>query len=586
MEGDGPEHVYRFTVPGKPDRHRAEVLLDTRGTSEAVWFSLRYQRCAEDGGGEDGEDEDCFPGGRLWQRHLRPGTWTLIVQWTPWDEEWAGRQYRVSMVARDPETGMCTVPDGDDDGATLCDRDCDDDDATRRPGLAEACDGVDNDCNGGVDDPQGECDTEVPGLCAAGLPFCQGDALRCRQTVLPIDERCGDALDNDCDGEADEDACDPIPEGESCHAPLDLPLGEWVERDLEGAWNDERDDWCMEGDGPDHVLRFTLPGDPQRQNTEVWLDTRGTNESVWFALRYADCQGGRNDEGEEDCFPGGHDWHRHLRPGTWYVIAEGMPWDEWGDLDYRIRFVARNPQTGACLVADGDGDGSTLCDRDCDDDEPRVHPGLAEACDGLDNDCDGRADNPRGTCETGEQGACALGEPYCDGDALRCRQTVQPRVERCGDGVDEDCDGEVDEADGCEPMTPGETCENPVDLLDGVRVEGDLADATDDVDSGWCLEGDGPEHVLRLQVPGGQWDRREVSLDTGGTDRSVWFSLRYASCDGQQQPDEGEDEDCFPGGDDWRRDLRAGTWWVIVQQEPWWEEEGEGSRYVVTANVR
>ena len=43
--------------------------------------------------------------------------------------------------------------------------------------------------------------------------------------------------------------------------------------------------------------------------------------------------------------------------------------------------------------ADGDGDGFRGCDGDCDDDNPLFHPGVTEACDGLDNDCDGVVDN-------------------------------------------------------------------------------------------------------------------------------------------------------------------------------------------------
>jgi len=48
----------------------------------------------------------------------------------------------------------------------------------------------------------------------------------------------------------------------------------------------------------------------------------------------------------------------------------------------------------ACLsgAADGDGDGFTVSEGDCDDNNPAVFPGAAELCDGVDNDCDGEMD--------------------------------------------------------------------------------------------------------------------------------------------------------------------------------------------------
>jgi len=41
---------------------------------------------------------------------------------------------------------------------------------------------------------------------------------------------------------------------------------------------------------------------------------------------------------------------------------------------------------------DGDGDGFTLCTGDCDDTQWSVHPGAAEVCNGLDDNCAGGAD--------------------------------------------------------------------------------------------------------------------------------------------------------------------------------------------------
>jgi hypothetical protein len=70
----------------------------------------------------------------------------------------------------------------------------------------ELCDGLDNNCDGQVDDgdPEGSqaCSTGKPGVCAAGLTACAGGQIACNQSAQPSTELC-DALDNDCDGQVD-----------------------------------------------------------------------------------------------------------------------------------------------------------------------------------------------------------------------------------------------------------------------------------------------------------------------------------------------------------------------------------------------
>ncbi|MFO0592122.1 MAG: MopE-related protein [Polyangiaceae bacterium] len=71
---------------------------------------------------------------------------------------------------------------------------------------AETCDGLDNDCDGTVDngDPGGggACDTGLLGECAAGTLHCQNGAITCVQNKMPSTETC-DAKDNNCDGMVD-----------------------------------------------------------------------------------------------------------------------------------------------------------------------------------------------------------------------------------------------------------------------------------------------------------------------------------------------------------------------------------------------
>lgn len=106
---------------------------------------------------------------------------------------------------------------------------------------------------------------------------------------------------------------------------------------------------------------------------------------------------------------------------------------------------------------DGFGTGPGCLGSDCDDTNASIHPGAAELCDGLDNNCDGLIDintEDSGTaCETGQLGVCKVGIRVCEGGSLSCSTTIQPgtRTEIC-DGLDNDCDGLIDEG----PVFPGE----------------------------------------------------------------------------------------------------------------------------------
>ncbi len=81
-------------------------------------------------------------------------------------------------------------------------------------------------------------------------------------------------------------------------------------------------------------------------------------------------------------------------------------------------------------------DGYTRSDDDCDDENPAVHPGADELCDGEDNDCNGEAD-----AEGGEQDVDGDGAPAC-ADCNDEDEDNHPGNEEICDGFDNDCDGE------------------------------------------------------------------------------------------------------------------------------------------------
>ena len=111
-----------------------------------------------------------------------------------------------------------------------------------------------------------------------------------------------------------------------------------------------------------------------------------------------------------------------------------------------------------CVDGDFDDYGSGVGCRgpDCDDDDPTIHPGVSESCNGLDDNCDDATDegDPGGglVCVTGLPGVCSSGVTSCEDSALVCRSSASGTAETC-DGIDNDCDGWVDEDDDLRSLT-------------------------------------------------------------------------------------------------------------------------------------
>jgi hypothetical protein len=100
----------------------------------------------------------------------------------------------------------------------------------------------------------------------------------------------------------------------------------------------------------------------------------------------------------------------------------------------------------------------------------------SEACDSLDNDCDGTVDNnvpgTGGACNTGQFGVCAQGTVSCQGGTVDCFPNTPASTEIC-DLVDNDCNGQTDEDDpqmgnACMTGQPGVCAAGSIDCNGGV----------------------------------------------------------------------------------------------------------------------
>ncbi len=399
--------------------------------------------------------------------------------------------------------GSTGYADADADGFAAC-KECDDADPAHFPGADETCDGVDDDCDGEIDEDSaidaatwyGDADGDgfgVPDLSALACDQPDGfadnadDCDDLVSTTFPgADETCN-LIDDDCDGEADEDATDalawyedldddgfgnPLVEQAACEAPDgyvsdDTDCSDDDPDAYPGAdetcntFDDDCDGEVDEDSAIDADTWYPdVDGDGYGSDAETVVACEGP---AGWTLDSADCDDDDADvspsadelcNGQDDDCDSETDEDSAVDAGTWYADADA---DGYGDPD---------EETRACELPEGYLDDAS----DCDDDDDSTYPGADETCDGADDDCDGVVDEDSAidadTWYADADGdgfgdpaettlACAAPTGYL-ADATDCdddEPTTSPDALEYCDDVDNDCDGETDEGSAVDAST-------------------------------------------------------------------------------------------------------------------------------------
>jgi len=402
---------------------------------------------------------------------------------------------RVSCVAGECEFESCFdgFSDLNDDPTDGCEYRC-----FRSNGGVEACDTLDNDCDGTIDETfLLDTDELNCGRCGQECRFfrvetstCEGGTCRfdpmtdctpgyidrdglqdsgCEFECTPTGVEICNGLDDDCDGMADEDFnldtsvinCGRC--GRTCAFPHATPscttgaCGFDPMTDCEPGFSDQNGvqlDGCEYPcvptadpteicDGRDNDCNGRVDGPTTDSGTSCNEAPSGTATGACTNTGTVSCIGG-----VLDCI--GAPTPRSER-------CNGMDDDCDGSVDDAPIDVGRvcSAAVGVCSA------GFSVCTSGALGCVRSINP-TAERCNGLDDDCDGMVDDSPTDATLGttcgiSTGACMTGTRACIGGGIVCSGGVGPTLETCN-SIDDDCDGATDDT----PVDAGGSCGSSV----------------------------------------------------------------------------------------------------------------------------